>query len=376
MPCYDLLPDEQAFPIGLEATRGCPFNCDFCALTAIGTRYKAPAVDRVVRDIREAQRMNKHRLNRYKRRVIFFADNNIGGRPAYLRQLCQALEPLDVVWGACITFNVIANPDALKILSRAGCRILYFGLESFNPAVLNDMNKHQNVLSQTRRVIDDCRRHGILAMAGLVLSPTLDDCSYIDDIPRHLGECGLHVPSFICFEAPFPGTPHFHSLAAQPEPALLPNALLRDFTSYTLVTRTRRETPEDFVASYKRTLAKVYGPKNRLAKLADDLPRFLFTGYGVPAIADFMELRRTTMWPQLPDRTFIAGSDIPPPEAERIPFTDADFDCEAERRAILEPIRVSDDQGHVLPIWRASNRVFTPKPSRSMNSAPLIVAAQ
>ena len=128
VPRYDLLPDEQAFPIGLEATRGCPFNCDFCALTAIGTRYKAPAVDRVVRDIREAQRMNKHRLNRYKRRVIFFADNNIGGRPAYLRQLCQALEPLDVVWGACITFNVIANPDALKILSRAGCRILYFGL--------------------------------------------------------------------------------------------------------------------------------------------------------------------------------------------------------------------------------------------------------
>jgi hypothetical protein len=153
--------------------------------------------------------------------------------------------------------------------------VLYFGLESFNQATLDDMNKCQNALDQTRRVIGDCRRHGILATAGLVLSPTMDDCGYIAEIPAHLRACGLHVPSFICFEVPFPGTPHFQALAARAEPALLPDARLRDFTSYTLVTRPQRETPKDFVNAYRRTLATVYGPWNRLTKLADDLPRFL-----------------------------------------------------------------------------------------------------
>ena len=373
VPRYDLLPDEQAFPIGLEATRGCPYACDFCSLTALGTRYEVPSAERVVRDIRAAQRMNEHRLGRYKRRVIFFTDNNIGGRPAFLRRLCEALEPLDILWGACITFNVITDPAALAMLSRAGCRLLYFGLESFNQATLDDMKKRQNALDQTRRVIDDCRRHGILAMAGLVLSPTMDDCGYISEIPAHLRACGLHVPSFICFEAPFPGTPHFHTLAARAEPALLPDARLRDFTSYTLVTRPRRETPEDFVDAYKRTLATVYAPWNRLAKLADDLPRFLIEGYGVTALADFMEIRRTTMWPQRPERTFLSGSDTPPPET--VPLTAADFDSEAQRQAVLEPMRVSDQDGFVLPEWRLSSRVFAPRARRAARALGLAPVA-
>jgi hypothetical protein len=224
--------------------------------------------------------------------------------------------------------------------------------------VLDDMNKHQNRLDQTRRVIDDCRRYGILPMAGLVLSPTLDDCGYIREIPRHLRESGLHVPTFICFEAPFPGTPHFHDLAARDRPALLPDALLRDFTSYTLVTRPLRETAADFAAAYRETLARVYAPANRLFKLADDLPRFLAGGYAVPAIADLYDLRRTTMWPQPAGRTFIAGSDAPPPEAGRIPFANDDFADEDEWRRIMLPTRVSDTCGRVLPEWQASTRVF------------------
>ena len=86
----------------------------------------------------------------------------------------------------------------------------------------------------------------IVLMAGLMLSPTMDDLAYIDSIPERLRDSGLHVPTYVCFETPFPGTPLFERLAARREPAFLPNALLRDFNGYTLVTRPRHTTPEEF----------------------------------------------------------------------------------------------------------------------------------
>jgi hypothetical protein len=56
-------------------------------------------------------------------------------------------------------------------------------------------------------------------------------------------------------------------------------------------------------------------------------------------------------------RTYLAGTDAPWAEAS-IPFTDADFRSEEERRAILEPWRVTDEEGRVLPLWTGSTKLF------------------
>jgi hypothetical protein len=58
-----------------------------------------------------------------------------------------------------------------------------------------------------------------------------------------------------------------------------------------------------------------------------------------------------------PGRSYLAGTDRPPPEQGRVPFVPADFRDEAERRAILEPWAVSDAQGRVLPQWLQATRV-------------------
>ena len=119
---------------------------------------------------------------------------------------------------------------------------------------------------------DACRAEGIMVDTGMLLNPLIDTAEYIGRIPALLRECGIHVPTFCAFESPIPGTPHFKRLAAQETPALLPGALLRDFTGYTLVTRPRRESLEDFVAAYRGLCAAV-GSREEAAQLgARDLP--------------------------------------------------------------------------------------------------------
>jgi len=203
----------------------------------------------------------------------------------------------------------------------------------------------------------------------------VDDCKYMRTIPESLDECGLHIPTFICFESPIPGTPHFHRLASSEVPTLLPNALLRDFTGYTLVTRPKRESVRDFVQTYKWLLQTVYSKWARIVKLADDLPRFLLHGYAWTALLDLI-VQGPTRFRVQPARTYLAGTDVPPPEASNVPFEEADFRSKEERQLILDPWRVTDCAGRVLPQWRHSVKVFEAKGQVSASAQQLLAPAR
>lgn len=370
VPRFDLLARKQPVPISLEVTRGCPFTCEFCALTGLGTRHHTRPVELVVRDIKAARRILRGMVPDYKLLMAVFCDNNIGGNLGYLRSLCEALTPLKQRWGSAITFNAVANGDIVQSLSRAGCRFLFMGLESFNKEAIMDMHKVQNTVDKTKLVMDQCRANGILIVSGLMINPITDSCDYLRSIPASLSECGLHVPSFICFESPIPGTPHFHRLAAEQEPALLPNALLRDFNGYTLVTRPKREPLDRLLEAYRKLMKETFSLKSKLKKWADDVPRFAKGGYWVPAVIDVVAQLRPYR-PQ-PDRTYIAGTDTPPPESFSVPLTEADFVSDEERRLILEPMKVTDGDGRVLPEWLDSTKIYEPRGAVSANARQLV----
>jgi hypothetical protein len=371
-PRLDLVQENLRVPLALEITRGCPFACDFCSLTAVGTRYHTRSTASVVRDIEAARRALAQRGLWHKQRFAVFFDNNLGGSFAYLRELCDALTPLNLRWGSSITFNGASNPEVVKRLSAAGCRFLYVGLESFNAKTLEDMNKQHNIADRVREMIDLCMRHGILIAGGLMLSPTVDDCEYIESIPARLAEAGLFVPEYVSFETPFPGTPHFARMARQDPPALFPHVLLRDLTGYTLTVKPHHATPEAFVDAYRRVVDKVYAPRMQLAKLRHDVPRLLAGGWTLTALADVVN----RFWVRQPNpswRTYLPGRDPPPPE--RVPLLETDFASDEQRAAVLEPWRVTDAQGRVDPMWLTGRATFLDKGQRVRSMTSIRPAA-
>jgi hypothetical protein len=193
-----------------------------------------------------------------------------------------------------------------------------------------------------------------------MLSPAIDTLDYIARLPEALDACGLHVPTYISFETPFPGTPHFNRLAADPSRPILPDAPLADFNGYTLVTRPAHATPEDFAAAYVAAHERIYALPRRLRKLAADLPRFLAAGRLLPAVFDAFEMLKVER-PRPAGRTYLAGRDLPFPELSAVPFADDDFADEAERAAILSPWQVTDADGRVLPHWHGARPIFLPK---------------
>lgn len=371
-PKFELLSGQSFAPLCFEVTRGCPFVCDFCVLSGLGTRHHTRPIAQVIRDIERGQAAVRRGWPALRNRTVGFADNNLGGDIGYLRKLCAALTPLRLRWYGAVTFNVVANLDLVRLMSKAGCRALYVGLESFNVETLRGMNKKQNVVRKIRAAIDNCRQNGIFLTSGLMISPVTDDLAYLAAVPDHLESCGLHLPTFICFETPIPGTPHFRRLGAQVEAALLPNALLRDFTGYTLTVRPVRSPLPEFVAGYRRLLAEVYTPARRLRKLADDLSYFLPGGYWFPALVDLVDTLATDPVPSA-TRSLLAGTDTPPPET--VPLDPQDFDSAEQRDLIMEPWRVTDASGAVLPQWLTAQPVFAKNKARVVSLAGAATAA-
>ena len=354
-PRLKTMAHKAVVPISWEVTRGCPFTCDFCALTAIGTRFHKRPARQVADEIDAARRSLRGVIPAHMRNFVMFYDNNIGGDPAYLKELCIEFRRIGIKWGACITFNIVRRPELVKALSDGGCRALYVGVESFNPATIAAMNKRQNVVAEIGEVVDNCRRHGISFNTGLLVSPSHDDIAYVRALPRHLRESGLHVPEFITFETAFPGTPYFSRLAAGAEPGFLPNVMLRDLNGYMLTVQPRHATPADYVAAYRDTLTEVFSPANKLRKLVDDLPRFLGNGFAIPALVDVKNMLSLSFRPYA-NRTYLPETELEPPET--VPLTDRDFESPEQARLVREPWRISDADGKVAPMWRGAMPLF------------------
>jgi hypothetical protein len=116
-----------------------------------------------------------------------------------------------------------------------------------------------------------------------------------------------------------------------------------------------------------------YSKSARMAKLADDLPRFLQGGYWSTMVGDLID-QRGLGWRPHPDRTYLAGTDVPPPEAMTVPLTEDDFASDHERNAIMRPWRVTDPKGRVLPEWLHSIKVFASRGNISARAQQLVSA--
>jgi len=256
-----------------------------------------------------------------------------------------------------MTMYVLSKPDIIRRLAKAGCRVVFVGLESFNQQSLAHMKKWHNVVGKLKRLVAQCQQNGILLVAGLLLNASVDDWRYVETIPDRLIASGLYMPAFISFECPIPGTPYFKQLMEGEEGQFLPNALLRDFSGYTLVVKPKNETAERFVANYKWVAAKAYGLGMKGRKLAHDIPRLLTAGGWNAALADVAGCVHAG-FTVVPGRSYMAGSDTPPPEMATIPLAASDFSSDDERRAIMEPWLVTDKNGTVVSAWRKPVQVY------------------
>jgi len=145
-PAWDLFPmdyyslirlphignNKRAFPV--LTSRGCPFRCNFCYRMDKG--YRPRALESIVEEI---QILKKD----YGISYIEFFDELLMSSVKRTVMLCEAFikAGLNIKWCCNGRLN-FARPEVLKIMKKAGCVFINYGIESMDDGMLKVMNKN------------------------------------------------------------------------------------------------------------------------------------------------------------------------------------------------------------------------------------------
>jgi len=147
----------------MNTSRGCPFGCTFCSVDSIwGREYTYFSPDRITEEIR-------YLIKEYGAKGIYFREDNFTLNLKRTEEFCRQLirENIGISW-ACETRVSNLSDDLVQLMSAAGCRALYLGVESGSQKVLDKLKKGITI-EQIINTVRWCKQYDIKAYCSLII---------------------------------------------------------------------------------------------------------------------------------------------------------------------------------------------------------------
>lgn len=179
----------------IEATRGCPHRCAFCAVPAAwpGTYLQRP-VEEVIAE-----------LSTFEGRSALFVDLSPVEDVEYAKALYRAMIPLRMRWVGLATTRIAEDPELLRLTASSGCRGLLIGFEAVNQATLNQANKAFQSVRDYADVVARLHDHGIAIQGCFVFGLDNDDRHVFEQTVEFVDKVKIDLPRY-AVATPFPGT--------------------------------------------------------------------------------------------------------------------------------------------------------------------------
>ncbi len=186
----------------LETTRGCTRSCNFCSMKNMyGRTFRKFPVSRVLEEIDDIY---------YKRKVrsVFVADDNMVLDPSRVIRLCDAIiekgyKKLRLfVQADCLTLSI--REDLVAKMAEAGFCSVFLGIENASKKNLNIAGKG-DIVAASKKAIENCHRHGIMVIGGLIFGFPEDDAESIKENYQFFKELGADA-AYCQILTPYPKT--------------------------------------------------------------------------------------------------------------------------------------------------------------------------
>jgi len=224
-PSVDLLPMDKYQFNGVKYTamltsRGCPFGCSFCSSSRLfGGYWRGRSPENVIEEMRIL-------YEKYKIRNIEFVDDTFTLDQKRAEKICDEIikRGWDVSWGASSRVDTLSK-ELVEKMKRAGCWIIYLGIESGSQQILDAIGKRITV-EQAKKAVKIVKDAGIQVLGSFIIGFLQDTVETIKETIKFAKSLNLDYAQFSIL-TPYPGTPIY-------DYALKNNLLLtKDWPRYT-----------------------------------------------------------------------------------------------------------------------------------------------
>lgn len=184
------------------SARGCPYACAFCSDRQMWqNRVRRRSVSNVIEELRMLKET-------YDPVFVDFNDGTFTYDLKYLKEFCEGMiaEDLNVMWRCTARYDNVSE-EMLKLMKKANCSGLYFGLESGSSRILDSVNK-KTTPDQIRTASKMVQDSGIVSMASVLLGLPDEKSEDVARTLKFMKDLACDFFDINCY-VPLPGTSLF-----------------------------------------------------------------------------------------------------------------------------------------------------------------------
>ena len=258
VPRFDLIDMKSYYSMGVQFSRGCPFDCEFCDIIKLyGQVPRTKTPDQIVEEFDFLYRLGW-------RGPVFLVDDNFIGNKREAMKLLPVIAEWQKARGYPFTLSTEASVNLARmgklmdVMVAAGFDTVFLGIETPNPKALLKTKKPQNTNKRDDNYLFNAVRKiqgkGMQVQGGFILGLDGDDEGVFDAQIEFIREAGIPVAPIYLLTA-LKGTDMYERLKREDRLVEVPigtNATILNFR-----TEMNRRT---LIEGYMRVTATLYDP--------------------------------------------------------------------------------------------------------------------
>jgi len=202
----------------IQASRGCPYGCKYCAGRNVeGSFFRPRPIENVIEEIKSI-----------RSNYLFFADSSLTINPEYSKKLFNKMKGLNKKFSCYGNINVLSRDNELLALaSEAGCEQWHIGFESISQKTLRNMGKNTNKVEGYASGVKKIKDYGMMILGLFMFGFDTDKPDVFKTTLNTINSWDLDRAAFAIL-TPFPGTELFNELEREGR------ILTKDWSKYNL----------------------------------------------------------------------------------------------------------------------------------------------
>ncbi|HTX17438.1 MAG TPA: B12-binding domain-containing radical SAM protein [Bacteroidota bacterium] len=269
-PLWHLVDMRRYGSMNLQYSRGCPYDCEFCDITVLyGRRPRTKTKNQVIAELEALYHAG------WRGGVFFVDDNFIGNRNKLRKEILPAIIDWTVrrdhpfMFNTEVSINLSDDEELMALMTKAGFRTVFIGIESPNPESLAECNKIPNKDRDLIAAVKKIQRSGLQVQGGFIVGFDSDPASIFQRVVEFVQESGIVTAMVGLLNAPV-GTRLYNRLL---EEGRLLKSMTGDNTDFSMnfIPRMSRES---LMKGYRYLLEHIYSPRPYYARVKNFLKTY------------------------------------------------------------------------------------------------------